>query len=259
MRLPLAALALLAAAPAFADDLSPICPDRPGKGTSPCTVASEHAQVELGLFDKSTMRRSGMTTDMTVAGSTLVKYGVDDRLDLEAGLALYQGQRVHSGASDVTTSGVGDLVLHAKVNPLGDSGGFSFVLDPYVKLPTASALGNGHVEGGLVAPFSLDLGSNWSFAMTPEADVLLNGSGSGYHVQLVDVAGFGKSFGAWTFGAEVWTSQNLDPTGSVSQYSADLDLAYLLGNDTQLDGGVNFGLNRATPDVEFYFGISRRF
>lgn len=259
MRLRLAALALLAALPARADDLSPICPDRPGKGTSPCTVAPGHAQVELGLFDESTQRRAGVTTDMTVAGSTLLKYGVSDSVDLEAGLALYQGQRVHDASGTMASSGVGDLVLHAKYNPLGEAGSFSFVLDPYLKLPTASALGNGHVEGGLVAPFALDLGNNWSFAMTPEADVLLNGSGSGYHAQLVDVAGFGKSFGPLNLGAEIWTSQNLDPAGTVGQWSADIDAAYLLGNNIQLDAGINFGLNRATPDMEFYFGISRRF
>jgi hypothetical protein len=27
----------------------------------------------------------------------------------------------------------------------------------------------------------------------------------------------------------------------------------------QLDGGVNFGLNRHTPDVELYAGVSKRF
>jgi len=37
------------------------------------------------------------------------------------------------------------------------------------------------------------------------------------------------------------------------------DAAWLADNDTQLDGGVNLGLNRATPDVEIYFGMSRRF
>ena len=219
--------------PAWADDLSPICPDRPGKGTSPCTLADGHVQVELGLFDESTQRRSGVTTDFTIAGSTLLKYGVSSDMDLEAGMALDQSQRVHSMAGTATASGIGDLFLHAKYNPLGDSGSFTFVLDPYIKLPTAGGgLGNNHVEGGLVAPFSLDLGNNWSFAMTPEADVLLNGSGSGYHAQFVDVAGFGKSFGPLTLGAEVWTSQNLDPAGTVSQYSADVDVAYLLGNDT---------------------------
>ncbi len=73
MRLRLATLALLAALPARADDLSPICPDRPGKGTSPCTLAQGHVQVELGLYDISTQRRSGVTTDTTVAGGSLLK------------------------------------------------------------------------------------------------------------------------------------------------------------------------------------------
>jgi hypothetical protein len=58
---------------------------------------------------------------------------------------------------------------------------------------------------------------------------------------------------------EAWTSQNFDPLGTVRQYSLDADIAYLLNNDTQLDAGANFGLNRATPDAELYFGVSRRF
>lgn len=255
MRLQLAAL-LLAAAAAHAD---PICPDRPGKGTSPCTLADGHAQVELGLYDEATQRRGGVTTDTGNAGAALVKYGVSDSVDVEAGLALYQFQRTRDATGTAWSRGVGDLTLRAKWNPAGD-GPVAFVLEPYLKLPTAGGgTGNGHVEGGLVAPVSYDLGGNWSVAMTPEADLLLNGSGGGYHAQLVDVVGLGKSFGPLTLGAEVWTSQNLDPAGTVSQYSADLDAALLADGDTQLDGGVNFGLNRATPDAEFYLGVSRRF
>jgi hypothetical protein len=62
-----------------------------------------------------------------------------------------------------------------------------------------------------------------------------------------------------TLGAEIWTSRNLDPAGTVSQVSADLSAAWLVNNDAQLDCGVNLGLNRATPDTEIYFGIARRF
>jgi hypothetical protein len=258
MRLWPLALLCLAAAPAWADDLDPICPDRPGKGTSPCTVATGHAQVELGLFDETTQRRAGVTTDIGNAGSALAKFGVADGFDLEAGMALYQIQRVHDATGTATSSGVGDLYLHAKY--LVSSGPVSFGLDPYVKLPTAGGgLGNNHVEGGLVAPVSYDLGGGWSLAATPEADLLLNGSGSGYHANLVNVVGLGKAIGAVTLGAELWTSQNLDPAGTVSQYSADMNAAWLVNNDTQLDCGVNLGLNRATPDTEFYFGVSRRF
>lgn len=253
----LAALMLLAALPAWADDLSPICPDRPGKGTSPCTVEAEHAQVEIGLYDVSTQRRSGTTTDLTLAGNTLAKYGIGDSLDLEAGMALYQALRIHDATGTMTQSGVGDLFLHAKWNT--GASGFAFVLDPYIKLPTAGALGNGHVEAGLVAPLSLDLGDGWSLADTPEADLQLNASGSGYHANFADVIGIGRGFGPLSLGAELWGDQNLDPLGGTCLYSFDLNAAYLANNDLQLDAGMNLGLNRATPDAEFYFGISRRF
>ena len=40
---------------------------------------------------------------------------------------------------------------------------------------------------------------------------------------------------------------------------ADASVAFLPRNDLQLDAGANFGLNRETPDVELYAGVSKRF
>jgi hypothetical protein len=255
----MALLTVLTASSTWAED-KPICPDRPGRGTSACIVEGGRAQIELGLLDDSFQHRSGVTTDTDIAGSLLLKWGVSDRADVEAGLALYQDQRLRSTSGNSTMGGVGDLFLHAKFNPLPADGRFALVLAPFLKLPIAGGgLGNGAVEGGLVLPMNYDLGNSWSLAMTPEADLQRNPVGAGYHANLVDVVGLGKSFGPLTLGAEVWSSQNLDPAGTVSQYSFDLDAAWLTDNDTQLDGGFNIGLNRATPDVEFYFGVSRRF
>jgi hypothetical protein len=245
---------------ARAQDEKPICPDRPGRGTSPCTLEEGRFQLELGLFDDSYQYRSDIATDSDNVGSLLAKWGVSDRMDLEAGLALYQRERVVDASGSSTLRGVGDLFLHAKDNPLVSDGPFALVLAPFLKLPTASGgLSNGAVEGGLVLPMGYDLGNNWSLAMTPEADMQWNAAGGGYHANLVNVVGLGKSFGPVTLGVELWSGQNLDPAGTVSQYSFDVDAAWLVDNDTQLDGGVNIGLNRATPDLEFYFGISRRF
>ena len=50
-----------------------------------------------------------------------------------------------------------------------------------------------------------------------------------------------------------------DPSGTIREASADGVVAYLLNNDLQLDAGANIGLNRATPDVELYGGVSVRF
>lgn len=242
-----------------ADNISPICPDRPGKGTSACTVDPGHWQAELGLYDGSFQRRSGVTTDTTSAGSVLLKYGVSESFDLEAGMAFYQSQRVHDFHGTQSLDGIGDLTLHAKWNPGG--GALAILLDPYLKLPTATAgLGNGAVEGGLVEPLSYDLGAGWSAAATPETDLLRDSADNGYHLNAVMVAGLGRSFAdGLTLGAEVWTAQNFDPAGNVHQYSLDFDAAWLADRDTQIDAGINAGLNRATPDLEVYAGISRRF
>src|ERR1051326_2671795 len=200
--------------PALAQDEKPICPDRPGRGAAPCIVDAGHAQLELGLFDDSFQHRSGVTTDTDNVGSLLAKWGVNERMDVEAGMAFYQTLRVHDASGTTKLNGIGDLFLHAKVNPLSgapenESSPFALALDPFLKLPTATGgLGNGAVEGGFVLPMGYDLGNNWSLAMTPEADIQLNGSGSGHHANLVNVVGLDKSFGPLTLGAELWTGQN---------------------------------------------------
>jgi len=253
----LVAVGLALSPPVLADGA--ICPDRPGKGTSACTTDAGHWQAELGVYDTSLQRRAGVTTDTAGAGSLLLKYGISANADLEAGVTLTQSLRVHDASGTVTTRGFGDLFLHAKYQPqMG--GGLTLVFDPFIKLPTAGAMGNGAVEGGLVLPLAYDLGDGWSLAATPEADLLRDSSGAGYHLNTANVLGLGKSFAnGLSLGAEVWTGQNDDPRGPQSQYSFDLDAAYLSDPDTQLDAGVNFGINRQTPDVEFYAGISRRF
>jgi len=256
-----AALLLSVAEPASADDLRPLCPDRPGKGTSPCTLDADHVQIEVDAFDASFQRQDGVTTDTYVAVDPTLKYGVTDALDIEGAMALYQSVRTHDASSDTRTHGVGDLYLRAKWNFLdaGD-GPFSAVLAPFVKLPTAAqGLGNGMVESGLVLPMGYDLGSSWSLGSTPEVDVLHNGLGGGYHIDLVDVIGIGRSFDdGVALGMELWTSQNMDPLSNVSAYSFDLSAAWQPNSELQFDSGINFGLNRNTPGIQLYIGISRR-
>jgi len=164
-RTAMALLTVLTASAAQAED-KPICPDRPGRGTSACTLDQGRAQIELGLFDDSFQHRSGATTDTDNAGSLLAKWGVSEGADVEAGLTLYQQQRVHDASGTTIIGGIGDLFLHAKFNPLtsapeNESSPFALVLAPFLKLPTAGGgLGNGAVEGGFVLPMSYDLGNN---------------------------------------------------------------------------------------------------
>jgi hypothetical protein len=259
MKLRLAALLILAALPARADDLKPFCAERPGKDTPSCILDEGHAQVELGLFDGAFRRRAGVTTDDYAWGDPQLRYGVSDRLEVSLDLPLYQSERVHSAAGTSWQHGLGDLVLGAKY-ALRDGEGFGAAVNPLLKLPTAGGgLGNGAAEGGFIVPLDWDLGE-WSVSLDPELDILRDGSGNGYHTALANVISLGRDMGGgFSLGAELWTQQEFDPAGTVSQYSVDLDGALMLGADTQLDAGINWGLNRATPDAEFYFGVSRRF
>ena len=55
-----------------------------------------------------------------------------------------------------------------------------------------------------------------------------------------------------TASLEVWGDANVDPAGTVKQASFDLGAAWIPAKapNFQLDGGVNLGLNRATPGVQ---------
>jgi hypothetical protein len=248
-------LLLALTAPAAAQDLEPICADRPGKGNAPCTVAPGHVQLELGFDDLSIQHRSGITTSVNDVGGLLAKFGLTDNLDVEAGVNLYQSEREHGTSLTETKTGMGDLFLHMKYGV--ESGHFALALNPYVKLPVATGtVGNGKLEGGLVVPKAYELGSGWALGDTLAADA----SGTGMHPNVSEVLGIGKRVtDDLTLGAEFWTDQNFDPSSFSAQYSVGLELADLLNNDTQIDCGVNFGLDRQTPDLEIYAGIAERF
>jgi hypothetical protein len=257
------AAALFAVAPGSAEELRPLCPDRPGKGTSPCTLDAGHFQIEVDAFDGTFQRANGVTSDTYIAASPTLKYGLDDTVELDVGFTPFIAQRTHDGASDATVEGNGDLYLRGKWNFLAEDGPVTAVIEPFVKLATATrGLGNGAMEEGVVLPLSYDLGGGWSLASTPELDLLLDASGSGRHATAINVVGLGRTLeNGLTLGAELWTSQDFDPSGTTSQYSFDLDAAWQPAgdNDLQWDGGINLGLNRNTPGAQLYFGVTRRF
>ncbi len=255
----------MAAGAARADDgLRPLCPDRPGKGTSPCTVDATYWQAEVDMFDATLDRHDGVTQDGYVVFAPTLKYGVTDSLDVEASLAPFNWSYTKSATSSRTESGFGDIYLRSKWNYLGAGAGpWTSIVEPFVKLPTASHdFGNGAVEGGLVVPVAYDLGRNWSLASTPEIDLLENSARGGHHANLVDVIAVGKGFDdGTTLGAELWADKNEDAKHQSLQSSFDLTLAWQpkFDADLQLDGGIDFGLNARTPNLEIYTGISRRF
>ena len=248
-----------ASAPSALRDL---CVDRPGKGTSACTIDAGHFQIEADIFN-GTFAGSDRTD---IYANPTIKFGVTDDIDVELNFVPFVQIRTKVGSTGATTtlSGVGDLFLRAKFDILGNGGGdFAFVLEPYAKLPTArDGIGNGAVEGGLLVPMALDLGDSWSVSATLEADILKDAGDDRRHLALSNVVGINRSVsGGVSLSAEFWESTDFDPAGGAQQYSLDCAAAWQPAGepDLQFDGGANFGLNNSTPDLQGYVGVSRRF
>jgi hypothetical protein len=248
------------------DQLRSLCTDRPTKSTSPCTVDAGHWQIESDVYNVTLQTTDGVTTTTQLFTNPTLKLGVTNNLDFEVNIAPYEQVSTHDsvGRTTTTASGVGDLFLKAKFSLAGDDGGaFGFALEPYVKVPTAPAgVGNGQVEGGIVAPIQLNLPANWQLVIDPEFDSLADATGGGQHANVSSLLSFGYPLTKTvTVSLEVWGDVNFDPAGTVKQASFDLGAAWIPAKapNFQLDGGVNLGLNPATPGAQLYVGVSRRF
>ena len=132
---------------------------------------------------------------------------------------------------------------------------------PFVKVPTAKrSLGNGKWEGGLLIPIGYSIpNSPLSIGLTPEVDWAADGDGRGHHAAMAQVASLGwQASDKLNLSAEIWGQWDWDPAGTTRQASADGAVAYLLGNEVQLDAGANVGLNRADSGRRAVHGRGRQ-
>jgi len=256
------AVLFAASTAASAADQQPICADRPGKSTPTCTVPAGHFQLEMGLADWSLQKAGGERDTSLTIGETLVRYGLTNHSDIQLDVTPWQRQTSRGPAFHDSASGFGDLILIYKHRVTSTDSAIQLALYPYVKIPTAKhSLGNGKWESGLLVPIDFAIPrSPFSINLTPEVDWVADAAGSGHHAAMVQVVSLGwQVSNKLNVSADVWSQWDWDPSGTTRQMSADGSFAFLVTNDVQLDAGANFGLNRQTPDVELYAGISKRF
>lgn len=253
---------LLAVGSAAAAEDAPICADRPGKATATCTVPPGRWQIETGIADWSLQRTAGERDTTFVVGETTVKYGLTDGSDIEVDVTPWQRATSRSGGVRGRASGFGDMTILYKQRLTSSGAAVQVAVMPFVKVPTARhALGNGKWEGGLMIPVGYAIpNSPLSIGFTPELDWLADADGRGRHVAMAQVASLGwQASDRLNLSGEIWGQWDWGPAGTVRQASADGSVAYLIASDIQLDAGINVGINRSTPDVELYGGVSKRF
>ena len=252
-----AGLALMHGGVARADDA--ICADRPGKAFANCTAPQGKWQLETDIYDETWDRSGGGMTVTSLYSNPTLKYGLTDRLDIEAAMVPYQRVRTRDGQTGAIDrmSGQGDLTLQAKfaLNP-------SLSLMPFVTAPTATrGLGAGGWQGGVRVPAQIMLSQDWSISMTAELDVVRNDAGGGTHLEAPEAIGLTRQLPAgFSLGAEVWGDWDLERSGA-TQASFDLMAAWTppKRQDLQFDLQVNLPLNNRTPDLQVIFGVAHRF
>jgi hypothetical protein len=257
-----ALLLLCGGSEASAEDAAPICADRPGKATGTCVVPVGHWQLETGLADWAVQKDGGERDTSLAIGETTIKYGLSDRSNLEVDLTPWQRSTSRFGGVHESASGFGDVTILYKQQLTAAGASVQVAAMPFVKAPTAKhSLGNGKWEGGLLVPVGYSIPkTRLGIALTPEIDWVADGDGQGHHAAMAQVASLGwQATDKLNLSAEIWGAWDWDPDGTTRQASADGAIAYLLGNNVQIDAGANFGLNRATPDAELYGGVSVRF
>jgi hypothetical protein len=243
---------------ALADETS-LCADRPTKSNNACTVLPGTWQLETDLFNGTFQSGGGITTDTYLIGNPTLKYGLAENWDVEANLVPYEIVRTHDAFGTRTLGGIGDLFLRVKYDAI-PQGDVQLGVIPYVKLPTArDGIGNGAVEAGASVPANVTLSDKWSLGFSPEFDALKDANGDGRHFNTSQTVEVGYALpGDVTLNAELWGDWNEDPAGAPTQYSLDFAAAKLLTKTFQIDGGVNVGLNRATPGLQLYAGLATR-
>ena len=240
---------------------APICTDRPGKNTSACTVPKGSFQLETDIINLTRLDFEGTRTDTNFYTNPTLKYGLTSSTDIQANMAPLETIRTRDEGGVSKMHGVGDLYLRVKQRLTRPDAKAQFAVIPFIKVPTAKfGIGNRKFEGGVVGTGVFTLSKEYSLTFSPEVDALENANLDGRHAQFVAALSLSKTLSSkLTASAEVWTSQNYDPSAMVRQYSFDGALAYVPSPNLQFDGGVNVGLNRFTPGIQAYLGVSRRF
>jgi hypothetical protein len=251
-------------APAAAQDLRPLCADRPGLETPACTVDAGHVQVELGIGDWIRDSQPDVRTDTILAGDVVARIGLTDNLEARVGWTAYGHQRERDRTSGVIdkVARTGDVTIGFKQNFRNpDGSGLSIALLPYATLPLGRGpIGAGDWGAGLIGAVSYELGGSLQVVASPEIDAAVDEDGDGRHLAYGGEVGLSGSLSdALTATIDVELLRDRDPGQHSTEALAGLSLAWQPQQLLQFDIGSNVGMNHASADVEVYVGVTRKF
>ncbi len=202
-------VAALAAAPAHAQNRS-FCAEKPGMGSPACTLGGGQAMVEVTVAGLDHTNTRQFRLDVDTFADTLLRFGLDDRTEVQLGLTGYiravRSDR-RSGVSE-TASGIGDSYVAVR-----RSLSAATAIEAYILLPTGqSAVSAGTWGAGVVLPISLPSPAAFQLALTPEFNAVPGADGRSRHFVYGAVLGASTELASgWAGALEVSAIQNDEP------------------------------------------------
>ena len=270
----------IGANPASAEFKRDLSTDRPDKTESPYTVEKGRFQFELQPFSlafrNNDVNDSIREITRSVDFGGLVKFGVSDNIDVQL-LLMYTGEShwleykssgggewfeddTLGGGSKFPTTWFGDPLIRVKINLKGNDDGSSvFALMPYVSIPIgADEATSDNWEGGLIVPAGFAINEKTGAGVMVEFDYVSDEGGDGHHLELVTSATTAVDVSR-IIGWYVELFQSVDLAGNQPWVPTfDTGLTFAIGENVQLDLGVNLGLNRYADDFTPFLGFSFR-
>ena len=235
--------------------------DRPDVTESPITVDAGHIQVEASFVEYTHDRTGAVRSDTLSILPANIKLGLTNNVDLQLVFEPFIRQKSRTGGGGTERlDGFGDTQLRLKVNFWGNDGGdTAFGLMPFIQLPTASDdLTSGHVEGGLIVPFSAKLPGEFEIGMMAGVDVVRDERNEGYGAEFIHTVTVSRKLVGELEGYVEYVGVSPIDTGEGYLAYFSTGLTFGLTDDIQLDGGLLLGLSDAAEDYTVFAGISIR-
>ena len=245
--------------------------DRPDKTESPITVDAGHFQVETDIVIMSIDRASeyDATTGETTITKTRspsynlmnAKVGVTNWMDFQVVVESYTNTKTTVGNEPSTTQkGFGDTTLRLKMNVLGNDGGpVAIGLMPTIKLPTnTDNRGNKKAELGIMMPVGIELPNDFGMGLMLQYNRNKNELNDSAHNEFVTTMTVGHDIIGSLAGYLEFYSQASDDVGARWTATIDMGLTYGIGEDIQLDAGLNLGVTDPADDYNPFLGLTFR-
>jgi len=151
---------------------------------TPATVAPGKFFLRMDAVTVGVNRDSAEPNRFTALGlaSSILSIGMTENVDVQVGAQFFVRQTYQYRGARSSRSGWGDTSLRTKWRFWrDDAGGAAAAVIPYVKLPSkTTGIGNNHVEGGVIVPWSKSLGPGSEAGAMAQWDLLRNDANDGY-------------------------------------------------------------------------------